>query len=156
MLAMMVLGVAAGIGTTLMTTKVYQASVQLFVATASSQSGTDLAQGNTFTQDRVQSYTEIANSPKVTRPVVDGLHVHVTSQQLAGKITADAPQNKVLINIHVTDHNPQVAARLANAAAARCATVVQDPENTDATGKPVVKLPVIHPATVPTEPIKPN
>src|SRR4051794_2582048 len=154
MLAMMVLGVAAGIGTTLMTTKVYQASVQLFVATASNQSGTDLAQGNAFTQNRVQSYTEIANSPKVTGPVVDGLRLDISSQQLADKITADAPQNKVLINIRVTDHRPRLAARVANAVASQFATVVQNTEKTDANGKPVVKLTVIHPATVPSTPIK--
>lgn len=156
-LALIVLGVGAGAGISLATTKVYRADVQLFVATSASQSSADLNQGNLFTQDRVQSYTNIANSPQVTQPVVDRLkQLGLNSQQLSNKITADAPQNKVLINLHVVDHNPQTAALLANTVAAQFATVVEDTERTDAGGKPVVKLTVIHPAVVPSSPIKPN
>jgi capsular exopolysaccharide synthesis family protein len=115
-----------------------------------------LQAGNTFTQDRVQSYTSIATSPAVTGAVVQELGLKLTEQQLADKISADAPQNKVLINLHVTDHDPKRAATLANAVAARFNTVVQDTEQADANGDPVVKLTVIHPATVPGTPIKPN
>ncbi len=155
-LACLILGLAAGIGLTLATTKIYQADVQVFVATSSSASPSDLANGNTFTQDRVQSYTSIANGPEVTTAVIKQLHLKLTPQQLAGKITADAPLNKVLVNLHVTDNNPTTAAKLANYVAARFSQVVQQTEQTDANGKAVVKLTVIHPATVPTVPIKPN
>lgn len=155
-LVIVVLGVGAGIGLTVASTKIYQASVQLFVATSTSQSATDLAQGNTFAQDRVQSYTSIATSPQVTRPVVRDLALQLSDQQLSDKISADAPQDKVLINLHVTDHDPRTAAKLANAVATQFAKVVQNTEKTDAMGKSVVKLTVIHPASVPTTPIKPN
>ncbi len=155
-LACIVLGTTIGVILTATTTTVYQANVQVFVATSSTDSATQLEQGNTFTQDRVQSYTSIANSPAVVGPVIDRLGLHLTQPQLAGKINADAPQNKVLINLHVTDHNPQQAARLANAVAAQFNTVVQNTEQTGADGKPVVKLTVIHPATVPGSPTKPS
>jgi len=155
-LAFVVLGSAAGIGLTVATKKVYQASVQVFVATSTSDTASQLAQGNTFTQDRVQSYTSIANGPAVTGPVVDRLGLTISQGELAGKISAVAPQNKVLITLKVTDHNPQVAATLANAVAARFDTVVENTEQSDSNGKPVVKLTIIHPATVPGSPIKPN
>jgi capsular exopolysaccharide synthesis family protein len=155
-LAFTMLGLAASVGLTLATIKVYQANVQVFVATATSSDPTQLAQGNTFTQDRVQSYTSIADSPSVTGAVIDELGLTLSQQELADKITADAPLNKVLINLHVTDHNPKTAAKLANAVAAQFDRVVQSTEQTDASGRPVVKLTVIHPATVPTSPIKPN
>jgi capsular exopolysaccharide synthesis family protein len=155
-LACVVLGLAAGIGLTLATTKVYQADVQVFVATSSSASPSDLANGNTFTQDRVQSYTSIANGPEVTKAVIKQLNLKLTPQDLSDKITADAPLNKVLVNLHVTDNNPTMAAKLANYVAAKFNQVVQQTEQTDANGKAVVKLTVIHPATVPTTPIKPN
>src|SRR3954451_21719069 len=99
-LVFVVLGVAAGVLLTVTSTKIYQASVQMFVATSTSQSATDLAQGNIFTQDRVQSYTAIATSPQVTGPVIHSLGVPLTDSDLAAKISADAPQNKVLINLH--------------------------------------------------------
>jgi capsular exopolysaccharide synthesis family protein len=155
-LVFVVLGSAVGIGLTLTTAKVYQATVQVFVATSTGTTAADLANGNTFSQDRVQSYTSIATGPDVTGPVIAQLGLSLTKQELASKISADAPQNKVLINVHVTDHSPQQAATLANAVAAQFDTVVQNTEQTDASGKPVVKLTVIHPATVPGSPIKPS
>ncbi len=154
--ALTVLGCALGVALAIGTTPVYMASVRLFVATSTNNSPTDLAQGNTFTQDRVQSYTDLATSPTVTEPVVARLGLKLTSQQLAAKVSADAPQNKVLINLHVTDTDPATAATLANAVAAQFATAVEETEKTDTGGKPVVRLTVTHPATVPTTPIKPN
>ena len=155
-LGFVVLGTALGVLVTASTKKVYEATVQVFVATSSSATALDLAQGNTFTQDRVQSYTSIANSPSVVNAVIDKLGLNVSQDQLASKISADAPQNKVLINLHVTDNSPQRAASLANAVAAQFARVVESTEQTDANGKPVVKLTVIHPAATPTSPIKPS
>ena len=159
-LVCVVLGVAAGVGLTLATTKVYRADVQLFVAadsgvTDGSQAG--LAQGNNFVQDRVQSYTSIATSPKVTRLVIDKYNLALTPQQLADKITSDAPPNKVLINLHVTDRSPRTAAKLANAVAKAFKTVVESTEQPDA-GRAVRSSSsrVIHPATIPSSPIKPN
>jgi capsular exopolysaccharide synthesis family protein len=155
-LAFIVAGSALGVGLTAATPKVYQANVQVFVATYTGATGAELANGNTFSQDRVQSYTSIANSPAVTGPVISKLNLRLSRAQLAAKISADAPPNKVLINLHVTDHNPQQSATLANAVATQFSTVVQKIEQTDASGKAVVKVTVIHPATVPSAPIKPS
>lgn len=155
-LALTVFGLAIGIGLTAATTKVYQANVQIFVATSAGATASELSAGNTFTSDRVQSYTAIANSPAVTGAVIKTLSLNLSQPQLSSKISADAPQNKVLINLHVTDHSPQQAARLANAVAAQFDTIVESTEQTDSKGKSVVKLTVIHPATVPGSPIKPS
>jgi capsular exopolysaccharide synthesis family protein len=158
LLACVVLGVGAGVALTLVTTKSYQASVQLFVAadTSTSSDTQGLAQSNNFVQARVQSYTSIATSPEVAQQVVNELHLKTTASDLADKITADAPANKVLVNIHVVDHNAQTAATLANAVAKVFATVVEQTEQTDADGKSVVKLTVIHPARIPSSPVKPD
>ncbi len=156
LLTLLTLGVAGGIGLTVASDKVYQSTVQVFVATSTSTDPSQLAQGNTFTQERVQSYTSIANAPAVTTPVIAQLRLRLTPDQLATKITADAPLNKVLINLHVIDPSPIQAARIANAVAKQFNQVVQRTEQTDGSGKPVVKLTVIHPGTVPSAPIKPN
>jgi capsular exopolysaccharide synthesis family protein len=92
----------------------------------------------------------------VTNGVRDRLKLALTEQELAAKISADAPLNKVLINVHVTDHDPVQAERLANAVARQFNTVVEATDNNDTTGKPLVKLTTIHPATVPSAPITPN
>jgi capsular exopolysaccharide synthesis family protein len=158
-MACIVLGVAAGVGLTLATAKVYRADVQLFVAADSGTvDGTDagLAQSNNFVQDRVQSYTSIATGPAVTKSVIHRYGLQLTPQQLADKISSDAPLNKVLINLHVTDRSPGTAARLANEVAKAFAKVVQTTEQTGPNGTSVVKLTVIHPATIPSSPVKPN
>lgn len=150
-------GLALGIALTITTTKVYQASVQVFVATSPTSDASQLQAGNTFTQDRVQSYTSIADAPSVTGYVKTELGLSLSQAELASKITADAPANKVLINLHVTDTDPKVAAQLANAVAARFSTVIETKfEQTDSNGKPVVKLTVDKEATIPSAPVKPN
>jgi capsular exopolysaccharide synthesis family protein len=154
--ALILAGTAAGVGLTLATTKVYQADVQVFVGTSSTASAADLNQGNTFTQDRVQSYTSIATSPKVTTPVIEQLHLSLTDAQLAAKISADAPLNKTLVNLHVTDNDPRTSAKLANAVGDQFDKVVQQVEARNADGTSVVVLTTIHPATTPTSPIKPS
>lgn len=156
-LTFVAVGLAAGALLTSLTTKEYEASVQVFVATSASNDAAQLQAGNTFTEDRVQSYTAIANSPAVTGPVAAALGKGVTSRQLQTKITADAPQNKVLINLHVVDQNPVTAARIANLVAAQFGNVVEKRfEQTANNGKSVVKITVVHPATTPSAPIKPN
>ncbi|WP_375504110.1 polysaccharide biosynthesis tyrosine autokinase [uncultured Jatrophihabitans sp.] len=155
-LALVVLGLAAGIGLTLATTKVYQANVQVFVATTGNGDTSQLAQGNQYVQQQVQSYTSFANSPAVTEPVIRSLGLNLTQSGLAAKITADAPLNKVLINLHVVDRNPRTAARLANAVASQFSTAVQNAAQTSSGDKPVVKLTVIHPAAIPGVPITPH
>ncbi len=155
-LAFVLVGIALGVGLTLATTKVYQASTQVFVASTSSDTTADAAQGNTFTQARVQSYVSIATSPGVTRAVIKALGLHLSDQQLAAKISADAPLNTVLINLHVTDHDPAQAARLANQVADRFNYYVERTDNNQASGKPLVELTTIHPAAVPSAPVTPN
>lgn len=150
------LGVALSAWLTLATPNEYQASVEIFVATSSSSDPSQLQAGNVFTQDRVQSYTRIATGPSVTGAVVDRLKLNMTSQELSNEITADAPSNTVIIDLHVTDHIPGRAATLADAVAAEFDKVVQKIEQPGADGNPVVKLTVIHPATVPGSPVKPR
>jgi tyrosine-protein kinase len=154
-LAAMVLCTAVGLGVTLASKKIYQANVQLFVA-LTPEASSQLAQGNTFVQDRVQSYLEFSTAPAVTAPVISTLKLPFKQDKLAGMISADAPQNEVLINLHVQDTDPTRAATIANALAAQYTKYVVATEQTDSTGKPIVKLTVIHPATVPSSPIKPN
>lgn len=143
-----VLGGGVGWGIALASTKVYRASVQLFVATASPASPS--------TQWRVQSFTSIATSPAVTGPVIHALRLSLTEADLAAKISTDVPGNKVLINLHVTDHDPHAATTIANAVASQFATVVEKTEQTHAHGTSPVRLAVIRPATVPASPIRPD
>ena len=66
--ASLVVCVLASSAFVLTSTKKYEATAQIFVSTSGADDTTtdSLAQGNTFVQARVQSYTSVAKSPSVT------------------------------------------------------------------------------------------
>ena len=156
--AVLLVCVLAGAAVLLSSSKKYEATAQIFVSTAGAADTTaaDLAQGNTFTQARVQSYTSVANSPSVTEPVLKQLGLAMGVDALASEISADAPLNKVLINVHVTDRDPVKAAGLANAVAVQFSKVVESLEQTTTTQASPVKLTVTKPAQVPGSPSSPR
>lgn len=137
--------------------KVYVASTEIFVAIAGTDNSLQqLAQGNSFTQARVQSYAEVATSPKVTQAVVDELHLGMSANSLSSKITAVAPANKVLIDLQVSDGDAGLAAALANAVSEQFALVVEAIEKADTSSASPVNLTVIKPATIPSAPSSPR
>jgi capsular exopolysaccharide synthesis family protein len=151
-----VLGLLVALGVGLSSDKVYTAQAQIFVATASAIDVQQLAQGNTFTEARVQSYVSIADSPAVTTSVIRDLGLSMTPAQLGRQISAAAPENTVLINIRVRSGSPEEAARVANAVAVRFTRVVADLEDTARSGRSPVKLTVTHPANPPLTPTSPR
>ncbi|MFF7977804.1 polysaccharide biosynthesis tyrosine autokinase [Streptomyces sp. NPDC007901] len=121
----LVLTVGAAIAATNLSTPVYEARTQLFVATRSGEDTAQLNEGQTFSQARVQSYAAIVTTRQVTEHVVKELKLRTTPEELASRITARAPLNTVLIDITVQDTAPGRAARIANAVAKQFGSVVE-------------------------------
>lgn len=114
------LGIAVAAGITFTQTPIYQSNVQLFVSTpASALDISGLAQGNSFTQQRVISYAQIINGPATLNPVIKQLKLPYTEQELARNISSKAPLNTVLINLTVSDPDPERASAIANAVGAQ-------------------------------------
>ncbi|MFK4100275.1 polysaccharide biosynthesis tyrosine autokinase [Streptomyces sp. NPDC019531] len=164
------LAIGAAVVVTACSTAVYEARTQLFVATRSGEDTTQLSQGQTFSQARVQSYAAIVPTRQVTGPVVRELKLRTTPEELASRITAEAPLNTVLINITVRDTDPKRAASVANAVAACFSAVVErletprptDPKQLAAIERgapgPVspVSMGVTQQAVAPSEPVSPR
>ncbi|PCN47078.1 chromosome partitioning protein [Curtobacterium sp. 'Ferrero'] len=155
-LVLALVGVAAAAGFSLLKKPVYSASAQVFVSTETSGSASDLAQGNTFTQQRVLTYSNLVSTPIVLLPVISSLHLDVNADQLAKQVTATAPTSTTLISITVQDTDPVRATEIANATSQSLTNVVQDIEATDASGKATVKLTRVKQADVPSTPVSPN
>ena len=147
---------ALGVILTATTAKRYQANAQVFVSTVLPSDTAGLAAVNTFAVARVQSYVSLVNTPVVTNYVVTQLHLPMSASALSHEITADAPLNKVIINVHVTDASPARAAAIANAVATEFAKVTQNLEQTEGTKTSPVRMVVTKPATAPTTPITPR
>jgi capsular exopolysaccharide synthesis family protein len=124
--AVTLLGVIGGIVVGFAMPASYTAEAQLFVSggkTASSPS--QLYQSGDFYQQRAQTYADLATSPRVTVPVLKRTGAPLTADELAEKISAQAPENTVLVDIDVKDASAGRAARLANAVAGRLGAVIQ-------------------------------
>lgn len=149
-----VLGLLIGVAASLASPQ-YVATAQIFVGSQVTDDASQLFQANLFSSARVQSYTSIATSPSVTEPVAkDMADPDLTSQQIASKVSADAPTNKVLINIHARDGSPLRAADIANRVAAELCKQVMILETTGS--KTPIKLSVTRPATAPLTPDSPK
>ena len=157
-LAFVIIGIAGGIGITVITKKSYQSTAEIFVAASQASDTQQQQAGSSFVINRVQSYVSIANSPGVTHPVITALHLPLTDDSLSGMISASAPLNKVLIDITVTDHDPVLAAKIAQAVAVQFTSyitnTIEPPDPT--THQPTVKLTITKPATVPSSPSSPK
>lgn len=153
------LGVALATAYSLMSTKIYQASAQNFVAiggTSTNAQNSMVYSGSSFALQRVKSYVEIVDSPEVLAPVLDATGVDMTVQQLAANVSATNPPQTVLLRVTVQDTNPAQARELANAVATSFARQIEVLETPPGATEPPVKVTVTAPASLPTAPISPN
>jgi len=164
-LALALVGVAAAAGYSIISTPEYQATSKVFVSTQGSDSVQDLQSGNTFTQQRVQTYSDLVGTPVVLLPVAAALKLNLTSDQLAKMVTASSPLNTTLIEITVTSTSAKQAADIANATGQSLTSVVEDletPSSSTADGGDAnaatspVKLTRVQVASVPQKPSSPN
>lgn len=157
--AVTLVGVAAGALSSILATPKYVSSTQLFVSVQSSDSSSasDLVQGGNAAQQKVRSYVDVVTSTSVLTPVIAELGLDMSPTDLASQVTAESPLNTVLINITVEDASPQLAADIANAVGASFATVVADDlESPAGSGPSLVKIATIEPAIAATEPSSPR
>ncbi|ANS79808.1 Tyrosine-protein kinase Wzc [Serinicoccus hydrothermalis] len=133
---------------TALTTPQYRAQAQVFVSTSGGDTATDLAQGSNFAQRQVATYADIVTTPIVLDTVAEEFGLD-GSAALSARTTAQVPAGTVLINLSVTDEDPQTAAELTNAVAQQFSQTVQDLERVEASGDSPVKATVVQPAAVP-------
>lgn len=127
----------------------YEARASVFVAPASSESGTSGAQ---FIKQRVTSYPDVARSEAVLGPVIQDMDLTTSVAQLRARVSADSPLESSQIDITVTDEDADDAAAIANAVADEFRRVVEQLE-TPAEGDSPVSLTVTDPASAPTTPV---
>ncbi|PPF82231.1 chromosome partitioning protein [Subtercola sp. Z020] len=152
-----ILGLLAAGAALAVTTPQYQSTSRLFVSTQARDSASDLLQGSTYTQSRMISYSHLVVQPVVLDPVISSLGLALTSDQLAGHVTANVITDSLILEVTVSEASPQQAADIANAVAAQLVstitTQIEDPG--DGT-KPLIAVSIIanaSPAANPTTPV---
>lgn len=147
------LALGAAAAATLVATKQYTSRTQLFVANSGQTDISSQAQGAVFAEQRVKSYAEVAVSDEVRKSVAKTLGVDPGS---LGKITADAPLDKVILNITVTDKEPVQAQEIAATVAAELITRIPEIETQAGASRAPVKLTVTNDASLPAAPSSPR
>ena len=157
-IALTLAGVAASALISLLITPKYQASTLSFVSVQNGGSIQEFAQGTTYAQNIIKSFTEAITSPRVLDAVVNDpdLDLDETAASLAQDVSASAALNTVNMEIRVTRADPVEAANIANAITASFreqASALTRP--TDDEQSPVI-VNILTPAEVPNSPIVPN
>lgn len=111
--AVLVFGVLGLLYSALFTTPRYVAETRLYVLNRSSTTsvlGSDY-QVSTYMQ---KDYQILITGKNVTQKVVEQLHLNMSPEALGSKISVSAPEETRVLQINVTDTDPEQAAAIAN------------------------------------------
>lgn len=134
----------------------YRATASIIVSSIGGESVGELVQGATYTDNRIESYAQLATSPYVLEPVIAELDLSMTPRTLARMVIASRPVSTYFLEIRVTDGIPQRAAEIANAVSRELARAVAELEGDEAGGQSTVQLTVVATAMPPAFPSGPN
>lgn len=140
---------------TLALPKKYTATTRLFFAVAG-ESVSELEQGSSFAEKQMASYAEVATSPLVLEPVIQGLALPTTATELKKAVEATVPFETVILEIAATDRDPQRAAAIANAIGRELGKVAGELSPSRQDGSEAVRATTLAVAQVPTEASSPQ
>ncbi len=149
-----VLGLLLGIGLTASTDKTYTASSRVFLRLPGTTVDVDLAlNANRLSAQLMSTYAKIVNTQATTTLIARDMNGKFTRDEVSRKVSAVPVAATLLLDLKATDHDPRVAAELANAAAKALRTVVSDLEATKAGGG--INASIVDRAEIPKDPTAP-
>lgn len=135
---------------------VYQAGASMFFSLRDGNSGSDINQGLTYTQNQMLSYAELATTSSVLEGAAGDLDGDLTVDELRRAVSVTTPQNTVILDIKVRTTDRDLSARAANSVADSLLEIVAEVAPRDTSGKPTVVARVIQPAVPADFQISPN
>lgn len=132
---------------TLLTPKTYSSSIRFFVSTADASDNSQLAQGGTFTQARVKSYTQLMTTPQVLGPVAKEVGIKDGASSIEPKVAAKAAPDTVIIDTTVTDTNAKRATAIATSLGKQFPKSVDELERVSASKPSPVKVSLVQTPT---------
>lgn len=133
---------------------VYQASTTLIVGKKAAESGlaaTQMLDNNVLlaNQQLAKTYATIAQSRTVEQNVIKALGLSLTVEELDRMISITQVKTTEILDIQVTNTNPELAASIAN-------TMSQEFSKAVIEIKKVDSVSIVDPAVTPAKPVKPN
>ncbi|MFT3860679.1 polysaccharide biosynthesis tyrosine autokinase [Micropruina sp.] len=131
----------------------YQAGLTVFAATSSS-GATSALQEDEFAQRRINSYVGVINSELFARAIIIDTGIDIDPPTLTTMIAATVEADTVLMQVTVTDTDPDRAQRIAASIARNLDTVIGEVDNRE--DKSEVELRVISGPTLNPKPVSPR
>jgi capsular exopolysaccharide synthesis family protein len=156
MIVLFVCGVGVGSAYAALAPRSYASSTTLFFSLNRSTSVSTLAQGSTYTQDVVKSYSQIVTKALVLDPVIQQLNLPMTAKELASHISVQLQPDTVLATITVTDSSASRAQAIANDVGVQLGNAVLTLSPGGSTSPAAVRVTTISAAEAPRLPISPN
>jgi capsular exopolysaccharide synthesis family protein len=142
---------------TMLQSTMFESKASVFVSMSQEGQGIDQAyQGTLFSQQRVRSYADLVTTPKVTIPVIRELRLHMRPERLAKQLKVDVPIDTVLLNVTARAGDPVMAARIVNSVTRHLISAVAEVEAPKPGHSPPVRIQVVRPGAVPSEPSSPK
>jgi polysaccharide biosynthesis transport protein len=149
--------VGAAAGATLLTTPLYKSTTTVFVSAGDAQSNLGSAYtGSLLSQQRVQSYVDVAKTRPIAQGIVDQLGLKISPDAVVGMMSVDNPLDTVLLNLSVSSPDPAQAQRIAAAWVDQLSKAVDRIEQSGTGGSSLFKIATIEPANFPTSPYSPR
>lgn len=150
----LLLGLAAAVNQ--LAPRSYAATSQIYLSVRGAAQLNDLVQGSSFAQAQVATYANLVLVPDVLESAREDLGLEEDTDSLADRISATPLPGTVLIDVTVTDDDPQAAADLANAVSGHAVELL-DSLNADAQeGASTVQAQVVRSARPDPDPTFPR
>lgn len=137
-------------------TPLYSSTTKLFVSTSASNDTSSAYTGNLFSQQRVTSYAELLTGVQLAAQVVEELGLDMSPEELAGKVTATAVPDTVILTVTVTDTSAQRAHDVAASLGRQFSAQVVELETPADAAASTVKVTTVQPPAVQATPVSPN
>ncbi|MDP9164488.1 MAG: polysaccharide biosynthesis tyrosine autokinase [Actinomycetota bacterium] len=134
---------------------IYVSGSTLFVSAQDNSTSASLQSnlsGELLVQQRVKSYADILQSPRLADLVAQDLGVSTSEVNIG----ATVPLDTVLLKITAKNRDPKLAQRVADAAGRRFSALVAQIEKRDDGGPAPIKVSITQPALLPTKPSSPK
>lgn len=152
----LLLGGGLALAGTLLSTPIYTTSMQFFVSTRDSASASEAFQGSQLSQQRVTSYARLLTGGELAARVVEDLDLDSSPSAVAGRITAVAVPQTVLVDVTVSDPSPERAQQIASVLAQEFDGLVTELEASGTSGGSPVQVALTDPPDLPTAPSSPQ
>ncbi len=156
MVVLFLCGLAASSAYAALAPRTYASDTTVLFSLNRSASAGTLAQGSTYTQNAVKTYSEVATLSLVLDPVIEKLQLDLTASELARQISVRTRPGTVLTTITATADKPELATKIANAVGLQLGVVVPRLSPGGPESPAAVRVTQVSAATVSKLPVSPN